>query len=201
MRIAAVLLTMTPLLAQEKPAYTFGTTVVNSAGLRGRLFLMERESEKLPNFKKHRPVGDIYTTTLNVWPQSFAEGFPNVADRFEWFAIEYTGKLWIERPGLYRFSLLSDDGSRLSIDGKQVIDLDGVHAAMAASGGAHLSRGVHDIKVEYFQGPRFNVALVLAVAPPGEGWRVLNMDDFKPPAGSQEWEKGKISQVQPQTFR
>jgi hypothetical protein len=51
----------------------------------------------------------------------------------------------------------------------------------ALSGAAFLSRGVHMIRVSYFQGPRFTVALVLAVGPPGTSWRSFNTDDFTPP--------------------
>jgi hypothetical protein len=40
-------------------------------------------------------------------------------------------------------------------------------------------RVVHKIKVAYFQGPRFTVALVLAVSPPGNRWRIINRNDFK----------------------
>jgi hypothetical protein len=193
-------LALTPSWAQEEPAYTFGTTVVDSSGLQGRVFYLKPGTQKLPNFGHMEPVGSVYTTALNVWPRRFTEGFPNITDRYEWFAIEYTGKLWIENPGLYRFSLLSDDGAKLKLDGKVVINNDGVHAAMAINGGATLTQGVHDIKIEYFQGPRFEVALVLAIAPPEERWRIFNMTDFKPPKDPDDWHKGKISGIQRQTM-
>jgi hypothetical protein len=35
--------------------------------------------------------------SLNVWPQRFVR-FPNISERFEWFAIEHTGKYWIKNP-------------------------------------------------------------------------------------------------------
>lgn len=142
----------------------------------------------------------MYTTTLNVWPQLFSEGFPNITDRFEWFGIEYTGKFWIETAGQYRFSLLSDDGAKLTIDNKLVINNDGIHAAIAVSAAATLTRGAHRIKVDYFQGPRFTVALVLAVARPGEPWRLFSTNDFKPPSDPTEWREGKISEIKPQTL-
>jgi hypothetical protein len=179
----------------DKPAYTFGTTVVNSSGLEGRVYQLKEKTERLPKWKNMRSVGTIYTNTLNIWPQRFEEGFAEVTDRFEWFGIDYTGKIWIEKAGEYRFSLLSDDGARLRIGGELVIDNDGVHRASASSASATLTRGVHTIEVEYFQGPRFTVALVLAIAPPGEPWKVLNMDDFKPPKDPQEWAPGKISGI------
>ena len=72
--------------AQDKPAYTFGTTVVDSGGLQGRVYHLKPGTQMLPNFGHMRPVGSIYTTSLNVWPQNFDEGFPSITDRFEWFA-------------------------------------------------------------------------------------------------------------------
>ena len=88
--------------------------------------------------------------------------------------IDYTGRFWIEEPGQYRFSLLSDDGATLRIDNKEIIDNDGTHAPSALSASAHLSRGIHMMRVSYFQGPRFTVALVLAIGAPGAPWRIFN---------------------------
>jgi hypothetical protein len=182
--------------AEDKPAYTFGTTVVDSSGLQGRVYHLKPGTRMLPNFGHMRPVGSVYTTSLNVWPQNFDEGFPSITDRFEWFAIEYTGRLWIENAGHYRFSLLADDGAKLYLNEKVVIDNDGMHRAMAISGGATLTRGVHEIKIEYFQGPRFTVALVLAVSPPGEPWRIFSMNEFKPPNDPEKLETGGISDIE-----
>src|SRR5947199_345334 len=84
--------------------------------------------------RRGMPVGTIYTTSLNVPPQDFDKGFPGVTNRFEWFAIVYTGRIWVSIPGLYRFHLLSDDGSRLLVDGKRVLDNDGIHAPLELPG-------------------------------------------------------------------
>lgn len=183
------------LSAQEKPQYTFGTTVVSTSGLQGRVYILKENTQRLPRFHRMKSVGTIYTNTLNVWPQPFDEGFPGITDRLEWFGIDYTGRFWVEQPGQYRFSLLSDDGSKLSIDGKELIDNDGIHAAFALSASAFLSRGIHTIHIAYYQGPRFTVALVLAVGPPGATWRIFNTDDFVPPKDPAEWVDGKISDV------
>ena len=197
--LLAVGLTLDLSRAEDKPAYTFGTTVVDSSGLQGRVYQLKLGTRTLPNFERMRPVGSVYTISLNVWPQNFDEGFPSITDRFEWFAIEYTGRLWIENAGRYRFSLLADDGAKLCLNNKVVIDNDGTHRATAVSGGATLTRGVHEIKVEYFQGPRFTVALVLVVSPPGEPWRLFNMNEFKPPNDPEKLEKGEISDIQSPT--
>ena len=183
------------LTAQEKPQYTFGTTVVSTSGLEGRIYFLKPNTQKLPRLDHMKPAGTIYTNSLNVWPQRFDEGFPGISDRFEWFAIDYTGRFWIDRPGQYRFSLLADDGAKLSIDKQELIDNDGIHSAAALSASAFLSRGTHTIQVPYYQGPRFTVALVLAVAAPGEAWRIFNTDDFVPPQDPAEWVTGTISEV------
>jgi len=124
---------------------------------------------------------------LNVPLRDFTEGFPGVTKRQEWFAIDYTGRFWIEKPGLYRFALTSDDGSRLDIDGQTVVDNDGIHPIATHNGSVELAGGIHRIRVQYFQGPRLQVALVLEIAPPDEELRVFSTDEFKPPANPEDW--------------
>ena len=157
----------------------FGISVYLS-GLTGQIYSIQENSKKLPDFKKLKPIGTVYTYSLAIPPRDFMEGFPGLPDRVEWFAIDYTGRFWIETPGAHRFFLTSDDGSRLYIDGKQVIDNDGLHAPETASGIVTLKEGVHEIRVSYFQGPRFHVALTLDVVGPDGAQRRFNTEDFKP---------------------
>jgi len=166
---------------------TFGTTVVSSTGFRGDIYFLDARTLKLPRFEKLKPVGSIYTNVLHVPAREFSTGFPGVTDRFEWFAIDYSGRFWVRDAGKYDFFLMSDDGSKLYIDGKTVINNDGLHGVMTRSGSANLKAGVHRIRVSYFQGPRFHVALVLDFRRPGEEWRPFDMDGFLPPQGHEEW--------------
>jgi hypothetical protein len=167
--------------AQLEPVPTFGITVVIPSGLHGDVYFIGANSTHLPDFLRLRSLGTIYTTALNIPPQDFKQGFPGMPKRFEWFAIDYTGKFWIDNPGLYTFSLMSDDGARLYIDDREIIDNDGIHSPLERTGSVELSGGIHRIRVSYFQGPRFQVALVLQVAPPGGPMRVFSTDEFKPP--------------------
>lgn len=184
------------LYAQGDPEVVFGTTVTSTSGFQGHIYLIEEGSEDLPNFKRKKPVGTIYTTSLRVAPRNFRRGFPGMTDRYEWFAIDYKGRFWVETPGRYRFELLSDDGAKLYLNDKLVIDNDGLHSPMATEGSAELTRGVHNIRVSYFQGPGDTVALVLKVASPeGEDWRVFDMDDFRPPPDKTEWTAGAVRSV------
>jgi len=171
-------------LAQEPdPIARFGATVLIPDGLRGQIYFLRFDTPQLPNLRQMISVGTVYATSLNVPTQNFNRGFPGVTDRFEWFAIDYTGRFWAQYAGIYRFNLLSDDGSRLWIDGKLVVDNDGLHGPREYYGDIDLASGPHRLELAYFQGPRESVALVLKVAKPGEDWRIFHVDEFKPPPG------------------
>ena len=66
------------------------------------------------------------------------------------FYVNWTGVIRIPKDGAYIFHLESDDGSRLFIDGKQVVDHGGTHEMTEMSGRAELKAGDHEIKVEFF---------------------------------------------------
>ncbi len=177
-----------PVAAQEAPTVIFGTTVVIPSGLRGLVYYIHHNRTQLPDFEKLKPAGPaIYTSSLNLPPQDFKQGFPGVTKRTEWFAIDYTGRFWIADPGMYTFSLLSDDGAKLYIDDQVIIDNDGVHAPIEKTGAVELAGGLHQIRVSYFQGPKWQVALVLKVASAGREWRVFSTDEFKPPPDPGQW--------------
>jgi hypothetical protein len=187
-----------PLLATaQEPVAVFGTTVVIPSGLRGDIYYLRQNTETLADLGRLRPQGSIYTTSLNVPPQDFLIGFPGITRRFEWFAIDYSGKFWIETPGLYRFRLVSDDGAMLYIDGQLIADNDGVHSTTVRLGSIRLAGGTHTIRVPYFQGPGNTVALMLEVAGPGEQPRIFNTDEFKPPTNPEEWRFPTTAELRP----
>jgi hypothetical protein len=185
-------------LAQEDgKVAAFGTTVVNPSGLRGLIFNIPKNSKSIPKIEKLKPLGTIYTDSLNITPREFSVGFPGITDRFEWFAIDYTGRFYIQQPGTYRFSLLSDDGSKLYLDGQTVIDNGGLHPPTTMEGFTELAGGIHRIRVSYFQGPRYHLALVLKVSGPGEtSWRIFSTNELKPPANPEDWKYGNPNDLQ-----
>jgi PA14 domain len=187
MKLVLALGTLAQCCAQDPPnddanRPVFGITVVDTIGLEGKIYNIKVGQKVLPNFGRMKPVGSIYTSSLNVPPRDFLQGFPGVTKRTEWFAIDYSGKFWIGNPGKYKFSLLSDDGSKLYIDKKLVIDNDGTHAALLLYGAIVLKTGSHNMRVSYFQGPRTAVALVLKVAfEENRDFKIFNTRDFRPP--------------------
>jgi mono/diheme cytochrome c family protein len=67
------------------------------------------------------------------------------------FAVKFTGILTIPKPGKYTFFTTSDDGSRLYIDAREIVENDGVHPASEKQGEVELTAGGHPIIVTYYQ--------------------------------------------------
>jgi hypothetical protein len=67
------------------------------------------------------------------------------------FAFEFHSWLKIPKKGVYNFYNFSDDGSKLLIDGKIVVDNDGSHGAKRAEGKIALDAGFHEFSLLYFE--------------------------------------------------
>ena len=70
----------------------------------------------------------------------------------EKYGVVYDGYLRVPRDGVYRFFLLSDDGSRLVIDRDTVVNNDGIHWPTEKVGEIALRAGDHPFTLSYFQG-------------------------------------------------
>ena len=74
------------------------------------------------------------------------------------------------KPGAYRFTATSDDGIRLYVDGRLVIDQWSDHPARTFTGYLRLTAGPHEIWVEYYENTgRAMVHVSWEVVPP-ESW-------------------------------
>lgn len=81
------------------------------------------------------------------------------------FALVYRGFLRVPADGLYTFSLRSDDGSRLYLHDRLVIERDGLQVYDVREGRVALRQGLHPIRVEFceFEG-RESLSLSWSVA-------------------------------------
>jgi PA14 domain len=151
----------------------------------GDVYEVSDGTEKIPEFWNLDPIGSIYTNALNVVDQEVppgTPGLPGVTRSIKWFGVDYYGEFYITKPGEYKFDLESDDGSRLEIDDKQIINNDELHSATSRTAKITLAVGKHTIHVPYFQGSPPGVALILTIKPPGEGTRPFNLNEFAAPA-------------------
>jgi alpha-L-fucosidase len=74
----------------------------------------------------------------------------NEKQRTDKFALLFEGFIKIDKDGAYEFFTSSDDGSKLFIDELEIVDNDGDHGTVEKSGKAFLRKGLHKIKVQYF---------------------------------------------------
>lgn len=68
----------------------------------------------------------------------------------EHVALRFSGFLKVPEGELYRFRLTSDDGSKLWIGGRLVVDNDGPHGSEAKDGAIALGAGLHPIELIWF---------------------------------------------------
>jgi mono/diheme cytochrome c family protein len=96
---------------------------------------------KLPDFAQLKPAasGETFGFDLSAMPNK------------DNFAVRFQGNVNLPRDGEYKFQLASDDGSRLFIDGQQVVDNDGIHGKTVKEGTAKLKAGRHEVIVDYFE--------------------------------------------------
>jgi hypothetical protein len=97
----------------------------------------------LPDFEKLTPSRTGIALDLNVAKLA--------GPRADDYAIVYDGFILIEEDQLYRVTIVSDDGSLLELDGETFIEHDGTHPAYARSKLARLKRGLHNIRIRYFE--------------------------------------------------
>src|SRR5262249_2769400 len=97
--------------------------------------------DKLPIFKQLKPNYKGECTGFDL----------SLAGRNYNYAMLFEGYLKIPQDGEYRFWLNSDDGSRLWLDGKLIVDNDGVHAPKTVIAPAKLTKGMHQLQVGFFQ--------------------------------------------------
>lgn len=118
--------------------------------------------DKLPDFSKLSPqksglADKSFRIAYNV------ARLPNPNN----FALLLEGYIEIQQAGYYIFQLNSDDGSRLYIGNKLLIDYDGIHGRWAGkSFMVPLEKGFYPIRLEYFQN-KYDAFLELDCIPPG----------------------------------
>lgn len=118
------------------------TTGPGLTNLRYRLYLGDWDA--LPDFSALAPhrEGGIPDNLLDIRLEGMAEHF----------GVQFTASIEAPEDGTYRFELASDDGARLFIDGKRVIDNDNVHPAdRIRSARVPLTKGPHEFRVDYFE--------------------------------------------------
>ena len=97
------------------------------------------KARKLQNFE---PVKKDIIKTIS---------FPDFVNDVEKFGLIFVSYLHVPSDGRYTFYIRSNDGSRLLLNNKEVINNDGRHAAEEKSVVLNLKKGYYPLEVKYFQ--------------------------------------------------
>lgn len=115
------------------------------AGLQLQTF--EGTWQALPDFGRLKPsrVGTSDSLGLTVRPRDAG------------YALRFSGYLEVPRDGIYTFTLVSNDGARLTIGDRDVVDNDHFKMVIESRGDIALRAGKHAFRVDYFQHGGFQV--------------------------------------------
>ena len=126
----------------------------------------EGEWSKLPEFDSLKPISSGIVKDFDIGSKQGSDNYGFVFD----------GLIKIPADGVYNFYISSDDGSKLFIDDKILVNNDGLHGIVEKSNEIPLAKGYHAIKVVFFernggdalqvqwQGPGFTAQIIPASA-------------------------------------
>jgi len=99
------------------------------------------EWKKLPEFSSLTPVKSGTASSFGV----------SLKLRDNYYGFVFKGYLHIPRSGTYTLSTISNDGSKLYLNDKLLINNDGEHGMKEVEAVINLHNGLHPIRVTYFQ--------------------------------------------------
>jgi len=133
-------------LTERKVGYQMSTGAQNGtvgnevSGLNYKYY--EGSFDVLPDFATLSPIKEGTVSNAEF----------NEIDRTNQFAVDFTGSILIENAGDYLFTTGSDDGSKLYINGIEVVNNDGLHGyTEVTSLATTLTAGKHDIRISFFE--------------------------------------------------
>lgn len=126
---------------EKKP---FADLPPQEPGVTLRVFDIQSPLSKLCDLKPAQtPNVDKLIPTVD-WSSTEGFGFNDN------FVSQVIGNINVPDDGAYTFRLISDDGSRLFIGDKKVIDHDGLHGAEPKDGEITLTPGYHPLRIDHF---------------------------------------------------
>ena len=159
----------------------------SNQGLKAELWWLEAGTARQSNVgamiaKGQKSERSLFFSQLNVATRMFDQGFANETGStvksddgttlIEYFALRFKSILKLsplQKPAMYEFAILSDDGAILNLRGS-----DGVYRANVNNDGDHPTRlgcGITPVSMnaeteipmylDYYQGPRYHISMVV----------------------------------------
>ena len=121
---------------------TDGSNSIRSSGVRVEYFQPNPPNADIKSFAKLTPKTSSIAQSFGL---HVPQGQPHDA-----FGLVFTGAIYVSTSGEYTFYSKSDDGSRLYLGDKLIVNNDGDHGAREKKGTISLSAGSYPIVVTYY---------------------------------------------------
>jgi hypothetical protein len=161
-------------LTRKEMPVTAATDVQGDVkGLDVQYYNLGGEKSKLPDFSALKPTRTDVSDQIN-YPST--DGNFATSEAHNYVGAVWTGFINVPSSGSWELFLDSDDGSKLFIGDKLIVNNDGLHGMEVRSGTIALGAGKHPLRVEFFEngggagiimqwkGPRVDKAVVPASA-------------------------------------
>jgi alpha-L-fucosidase len=127
--------------ARFEKVFPSSPTRVKESGPGIQYYYYEGDWDSLPDFNTLKAVASGIAIDIDLSQK--------IND--EHYGFLYTGYIKVPLDGVYVFYTDSDDGSRLYVDGKLVVDNNGLHGMQEAEGVTALGAGLHPFRVMFFE--------------------------------------------------
>jgi cytochrome c len=118
-------------------------------GLAVSIYTIERTDMDLYDLpKQYDPIYTAVAPALHFQQEIF-ENYPQIQENA---LMHIRGYVNIEKDDNFVFRLISDDGSKMWLDNKQLIDNDGYHGPQPKDAEIMLKKGKHPIEIIFYQG-------------------------------------------------
>ena len=142
----------------------------DNSGVTYNSSLMPDLSGRSPDYWRSEPNIN-HAVTLGTWAGLDSSQFS------EYYSARHSGAITIPDSGNWTFYLNSDDGSKLWIDGTEVISNIGIHGMSEISSTVWLSSGVHTLRTEFFEHGG-HAGLILSWQGPNQSKQVVPSSAF-----------------------
>lgn len=167
----AMLLCLAALLCPRALAQTSYDAAELSPGVSYKLYHIGQDMNKLPELE-----ADQLPNVHQIKPMIEFREPGDFGDRRSNFVVEIDALFVVTEPGEYKFRLFSDDGSKLWVNDKLLIEHDGTHPTTPGKMDViELAAGTHKLRVRMFQAGG-GMGLWLLWRPPGQDWASIPAD-------------------------
>ncbi|MFG6488489.1 hypothetical protein ACG04R_17515 [Roseateles sp. BYS78W] len=116
------------------------------------VYRMSTSDRSVKDMGRHKPIRTVCLAQLDFAPRPMGLGLPGL-DFSEWYGLDIRFTLDMPIDSDRDFVAVCDDGCVLYVDDEMVVNADGLHNVDAVMGTVHLTKGVHQMRMRYFQGP------------------------------------------------